>query len=80
VADAYAKIVGLAPALRAFDDMPEKEWGLLDRARRRTVSGGRRHDVLGLFAEMLASSCVPWDSHACMAVVTMCAEDASLVS
>jgi hypothetical protein len=33
---------------------------------------GCRHDVLGRFAEMHASGCVPCDSNTCAAAVTMC--------
>jgi hypothetical protein len=39
-----------------------------------------RHDVLGRFAEMHASGCVPCDSNTCAAAVTMCTGDASLLS
>jgi pentatricopeptide repeat protein len=80
LADVYAKAGRLAPALRMFDEMPEKEvvsWTALVGALSRA---GRRHDALRRFAEMRASSSVSCDSHSCAAAVTACAEDASLLS
>jgi pentatricopeptide repeat protein len=58
LADVYAKAGRLAPALRMFDEMPEKEvvsWTALVGALSRA---GRRHDALRRFAEMRASSSV----------------------
>jgi pentatricopeptide repeat protein len=76
-ADAYAKIGHLAQALMVLDEMPEKNvvfWTMLVGAQ------FCRHDVLGRFAEMHASGCVPCDSNTCAAAVTMCTGDASLLS
>jgi hypothetical protein len=57
-----------------FDEMQEKN----EVSARCPV--GRRNDAFGRFLEMRDSSSVPCDSHACVAAVTVCTEDASLLS